>query len=63
MKPRTKSGVPCILPLKYEGKMYDDCVGIDNGGIPWCYIDEQRNEWDNCETIKRLNDDQGIKLI
>ena len=35
----TESGIPCAIPFLYKGKYYDSCIDIDNGGVPWCYID------------------------
>ena len=47
---KTESGQHCELPLKYDGKVYDSCIGIDNGGVPWCYINHSKQTWENCET-------------
>ena len=51
---KTASGIPCESPLEYEGKRYDGCISMDNGGIPWCstQVDGNNNhvdgEWGNC---------------
>ena len=45
---KTISGFPCQLPLKYEGKVYDGCITLDNGGNFWCFIDHATQEWDEC---------------
>ena len=45
---QTKNGKPCEFPFSYNGRSYDMCVDVDNGGVPWCYTNFQRNTWGNC---------------
>ena len=56
---KTKSGIPCQLPLKYEGKIYDGCITLDNRGIFWCFIDHATQEWDECNMTQNNNLTKG----
>ena len=41
-------GTACQFPMYYNGKGYDNCIAIDNGGIPWCYTTFGHNNWGSC---------------
>ena len=45
---KTDSGIPCELPLIYNGKYYDTCIDVDNGGVHWCYINTTEKRWKTC---------------
>ena len=44
----TDSGIPCVMPFRYNGKYYENCVDIDNGGVPWCYKNVEKKSWGIC---------------
>lgn len=56
---KTTSEIPCESPLEYEGKRYDGCISMDNGGIPWCYTDHSKKKWGNCKTDISSQLDKG----
>ena len=60
---KTTSGIPCQSPLEYEGKRYDACIGLDNGGIPWCYTDHSKKIWGNCETYASVSFVKGTTSL
>ena len=47
-KSKTKSGSSCHIPFIYNDMHYDSCINVDNGGVPWCYTNFTKKEWDTC---------------
>ena len=39
---------PCDVPFIYEGMYYDSCITVDNGDVPWCYVNATTKEWRTC---------------
>merc|ERR1719460_1433824 len=50
----TIGGLPCLFPFDFNGTVYNSCVPVENGGLPWCatsYYKESREaaDWGNCD--------------
>ena len=45
---KSKNGDLCDIPFVYDGKCYDSCINVDNGGVPWCYTDATNKQWQTC---------------
>ena len=41
--------IPCVMPFLYQGKYYENCIDIDNGGVPWCYTNVEKKVWGICD--------------
>ena len=45
----TENGIRCVMPFPYQGKYYENCIDIDNGGVPWCYTSTEKKHWGVCK--------------
>jgi len=52
-------GTPCVFPFTYQGVQYNECITVDNNGVPWCSLTPDYDsdlEYGNCApTLKTTN--------
>lgn len=49
---KTYSGMPCVIPYKYKGQLYQQCNTVNNGVTPWCSTSfdyDTDGQWGNCD--------------
>merc|ERR1712151_819825 len=45
----TAKGARCVFPFIYNGKQYDSCTTVNNGGKLWCATERfYKSKWGSC---------------
>ena len=50
-----------MFPFKYKGKTYSTCTNKNKhvtNNLPWCYTNEGRGNWGNCDETCPLPPDE-----
>ena len=46
-----KNDQRCRFPFVYQNVTYYECTSIDNGGVPWCFVESDLGDavWGDCK--------------
>ena len=59
----TVSRKTCEIPFLYDENYYDTCINVDNGGVPWCYTNSDKGQWEACNIKSCPNSTGRLEVL